>query len=564
MEKEGIEPGEITFGQADTYRKLGQEESPPSALKDLKSLRREKYGLKTSLGELFGGPNDEWARDLSIASLDLLEENPEIAEEAALMLSARQGVRNNWRSGEEPGRIMTEHREIFNNPKLPLYKKLGLSLVSSFLWQTGIREYTTYFSSDTTPLFIRLVSQVGKKKPEILDSKVFKKDGSEDTLLGALEKSSDWIVNRVDDEGIIEIQEKNPFGNQFRYWRDSPSSYRDEKGGAPNIFGPMAIIDVQGLSADALERAALILRARSPLPEKSEDFTPEMIKNVAKADLYEKTAQKIVHATIKRFWLEKERYFASMIDRNEKGEERVIKTIQANPGWLLNTSFFDDLKPEEKKKYLGSIVKELFSDDFLTDAGIRARSKKHLHDRKFADYHGSWVSWPVESDVIAKGLRRQGFARLASQIEQRVLNTVNQSGNNYEFFVVDEKNRIVFNPSIKKKGIPLPLEMKPEETIGWTVSAILRLKRERSENFNQREEEQEAWKKELEDKLLTKVELKPIFKTRAEITQNKPKESDMVLSGWRGFSAAARNVGTEILPKAARENLRRKKPKPTN
>jgi glycogen debranching enzyme len=130
----------------------------PDSQQDLSKLERKNgMSIKTSDGKLFGGPNDFWGRDTAITSMDLIETRPDLAEKGIFSLARMQGTTNNPNSGERPGRIITEHREIYNNQELELLPKIGLSLASKLLWKEKFSEYTTYFSSDTTPLFINAV-----------------------------------------------------------------------------------------------------------------------------------------------------------------------------------------------------------------------------------------------------------------------------------------------------------------------------------------------------------------------------------------------------------------------
>ncbi|MEI6499380.1 MAG: hypothetical protein WCO23_05440, partial [bacterium] len=204
--------GQTQFSQAEKYKTLANSEKtdgirPPSSLQDLGGLKREGSAIKTSTGKLFGGENDVWTRDMAITAEDLLMVGRgEITREAILTLAQFQGVESVWNSGEKPGRMHTEHREIYNNEQLGLLTKLGLSAASGILWQNGWREYTNYFSRDTTPLFIRTVSAYAKQHPEILDCVVEKKDGAKDTIKESIVKAAEYIESTVSEDGLIRIK----------------------------------------------------------------------------------------------------------------------------------------------------------------------------------------------------------------------------------------------------------------------------------------------------------------------------------------------------------------------
>ena len=406
---------------------------PPNSLEDLRSLRRPGKGIRTSNGRFYSGNDDIWGRDMAITADDLIDIYPEITEEAILTLSRLQGTDFSRRSGERPGRIHTEYREIYNSSTLGAISKFGLSLASKILWRNGWKIYTNYFSSDTTPLYIKTVYDYAQKHPEILDKEIIRKNGELDTVMNCLVKATEYIENSVDSDGLIQIKEFNLSGNQFRYWRDSPSSYRDENSKLPNIAEEMVILDIQVLAAEALSLSAKLTK----------NIDPE------RAERWQDLSLKIRNATIKNLWMEDYQYFAYGMDKSKRGHFKQLKTIQSNAAWMLNTDFFDNLPDNLRQKYLSGIIKRLFSSEFLTDAGVRCRSIMYMYDRSFQDYHGAWVSWPVESFMFSKGLRRQGFVGLAEQIEARITNVVDISGVNYEFFVADADGRVLLNPNKK-------------------------------------------------------------------------------------------------------------------
>src|SRR5690606_14054105 len=91
------------------------------------------------------------------------------------------------------------------------------------------------------------------------------------------------------------------------------------------------------------------------------------------------------------------------------------------------------------------------------------------------DYHGSYVSWPKETYDIAKGLRRQGFPKLAKQLENRLLNVTLRSRSYPEFVYVDEWGRVLASsPSAREHAdlIIVDSTNNPESIQAWTVSAL--------------------------------------------------------------------------------------------
>lgn len=511
---------------------------PPDSLEDLRKLRRTGKGIRTSNGRFYSGNDDVWGRDMAITANDLIDIYPEITEEVIVNLSSLQGVEYNRKSGEKPGRIHTEYRDIYNSTSLGRVSKFGLSLASKILWRNGWKSYTNYFSSDTTPLYIKTVYNYAQKNPKILSQTIKRKNGEKDTILGCVIKAAEFIASIIDEEdGLIKIKEFNLPGNQFRYWRDSPSSYRDENSHLPNIADEMVILDIQVLVSYALDLAC--------------ELTGSAVDK-GTIQQWQALADKVREATIKNLWMPEHQYFAYGMDKSKRGHFKQLKTIQSNAAWMLNTNFFDKLNEDLREKYLTGIIQRLFSPEFLTDAGIRCRSKRYIYDRSFQDYHGSWVSWPVESFMFSQGLRRQGFYQLADQIEARITNSVDISGVNYEFFVIDKDGKVLLNPN--KKPWPgskaVALEMRPEQTIAWSVTATLKIKHDRQKRSEEKptQKNQPGWVTELENNILNTIYIFTNELNNDEIDYYLSNEPKLYIDRARGFFQSAQNIAKEIGP----------------
>ena len=114
-------------------------------------LYKEKQYLYTSLGENYS--NATFGRDSLITARELLHIKPQVAHDVILRLAAFQGTKTHARSGEEIGRIHHEHRELDTWKKEGLVKKIG-QIALSLLWGGNLKQMTTYFSIDSTPLYI--------------------------------------------------------------------------------------------------------------------------------------------------------------------------------------------------------------------------------------------------------------------------------------------------------------------------------------------------------------------------------------------------------------------------
>jgi glycogen debranching enzyme len=267
-----------------------------------------------------------------------------------------------------------------------------------------------------------------------------------------------WLGQTLIDSrsGLIEYCKQNPKGISNQVWKDSEEFYVHEDKQMANHEKPIASIEVQGLAYDALMGAA--------------DFMPKQ------SDQLRARAKRLRDRTIELLWLTDRNYFALGLDYDDNDTMRIIKSTTANPGALLDTTFFDDLTARERQTYISAIATKLMTKDFLTNAGIRSRSLAAADLIPFWDYHGSYVTWPKETYDIAKGMRRQGLPKLGAQLENRLINLVIKTREYPEFVYVDEHGRIYAGaPSTKKRSNVVVAEgtNTPERLQAWTASALM-------------------------------------------------------------------------------------------
>ena len=487
-------------------------------------------GLDTSGGLLFN--HSLWARDRVITALDLLDHAPRPATETVLALAALQGTRHRVLSEEEPGRIHNERRDM-RAWQAPLWLKALFGLGVSTLWGGTPWGYTTYFSSDSTPLFVLLVAEVARGDPGILDATVARKDGRPVTVRDSVAEACGWIAAHLSPANLVEVGRSNPVGLQ-QVWKDAPTSNFDERGRMPNVLRPMAYLDVQVLAVEALRRAA----------DLGVDGAPERLRGQARA---------IRDATIAHFWLPERAYFGPAIDRGPDGRPRLLRAVQSNAGWMLATSFFDDLPEAQRRVLVGGVVRMLFSGELLTAAGVRGRALAQNNPR-FRNYHEN--VWPVDTAIIARGLRRQGLDELADQLEARLLNVANMLGGAFEFMAVDAEDRVL-DPRLSGaeaarmfgRPVPgLPTEMVPDEPMGWTATALLAVKRGRAARAREgraiaeRHAARPAWLTDLAGDVLSSIERVEVCATRAQLEQRYVAVSPAYLDHAAGLRRSAGTV----------------------
>ncbi|MDB5171058.1 MAG: glycogen debranching enzyme, partial [Candidatus Saccharibacteria bacterium] len=399
---------------------------PALALRSVTS--KSGAGVYASSDTLFKGA--VFGRDSLEVAEDLLLIKPRLVRNILLTLGRLQGQEYNTENEEEPGKIIHEYRSTVVDGKPIDDISLSIFRNLSQKWGGDDRTMAYYGSVDATPHFLRTLGMYTNAYGEsFLDRKIHQKGDGNVSLREVAQRSSKWLLQKiaVSESGLVEYKRQNPHGIENQVWKDSKEFYVHEDKQRANHDAPIASIEVQGLAYDGLMAAAT-------------RFFPDT------ADTYRNAAHVLRDQTIEHLWQNDRNAFALGLDYDPDGQIRIIRTATANPAALLDTGFFDDLPPKMRQKYVTAIAQDITSGNFLTDAGIRSRSLSEAHLVDHWDYHGSYVSWPKETYDIAKGMRRQGFPKLARQLENRLLNVWLRNRSYPEFVYVDELGRVLAGP----------------------------------------------------------------------------------------------------------------------
>lgn len=483
---------------------------PPSALRDLQRVVSPDGFVSASDHHLYRSAF--FGRDATELAEDLVHIYPEITRGVILNLARLQGVGYNPVTEEEPGRIHHEYRSLSWSGKRINRESEKIFRFLFKKWGGEDNQLTYYGTVDATPLYVNLVADYCKRYgTDILTTEIEQKNGEKITIGDSVFKATDWIESRMrtSDLGLIEFQTTNKKGLAIQAWKDSDYAYIHETGEPANIKAPIAPIEVQSYAYDALTKAAGMFR--NAHPEKAERWT--QLANYLQTAVFEK------------FWVPEREYFAMGLDRDKNGTVRQIKTVSSNPALLLSTGVFDSPDEETKKEYISAIVKKIYSDEFITPVGLRCRSTLHKYLIHIQDYHGVWAVWPKETYDVAKGLEKQGFPRLADQLETRILNGINISGNNFEFFYVSPEGYVEYDPEEKRMHLT-PQQIidgtnYPENIQAWTVSAALAIKYKHA-HPQPRQIDTQSWQYQLEENLLQKVPWEKLLKSREELKKAFP------------------------------------------
>lgn len=521
--------------------------APPVTTKDISKayiLEEDGHGhLTTSEGPNFAFA--EFGRDQIIAAEDLLEIRPRIVRDVILEIASLQGVESKESGNpivdkitqksyldreEEGGKVHHEHRKLYVNGQRipPDSEKILREQINNL---GGTENKVIYYGSiDATPLYVRLVANYCKKYGnEILDETYTRKDGENATIKESLLNAISWIEGRINNSDIklLEFQRTNSKGIENQVLTDSSTAYVHTNSRLANHDAPIAPIEVQGYTYDALIKSARLFSEERP-----ED-----------AKRWQELANNLQRTTPEHFWMSDKQYFASALDRGEDGKPRQLQTPSIHPALLLDSTIFDNLPLEEKQKYISGIVKTILSPDFLTDAGIRCRSLKYKDlvtlpgsKERLADYHGANVVWPRFTYDVAKGFEKQGFHRLVEQLYIRIINSANIAGNEYEFFYVDDEGRVNYHPTAnlgsKIGRLTLFGTNIPEPKQTWSETAVNGSKHRLAE-MRLHPLGSGFWQSEVEDQILSRIPHLKILRTKQAISQASAEENPFTVeTSW--------------------------------
>lgn len=446
--------------------------------------------------------NAIFGRDSLEIAQDLLLVNPKLSRAIILNVAQLQGVEYNLVNEEEPGRIHHEHRQAqFNGRNISASSRAILKQLSA-KWGGTDKAVTYYGSIDATPLFIKLIGEyVDRYGKAILKETISDRNNQLISIEESVLRAIEWLVRRLEKSqvGMLESFSTNPEGIKNQVWKDSKEFYVHPSGQKVNHHFGVISIETQALAYDALLTGAKLFRKRSKR--------------------LNQLAQRLRLQVFKRFWLPKQQYFALGIDYTKEQKPRIIKTIAANAGAILDSHLLDGLTLKNKQKYLFGIVSMLFSPEFLTNAGIRSRALKHKGLIKYWDYHGSYAVWPKETNDIIRGLLRQGLIQLAIALRNRMMNAVQASGKYPEFIYVDSVGRVLNGQPVRfalKNPVIAESTNAPEHIQGWTVSAVLENKRLIKTNQTDKS------LREFEKKILSRIPKIPRITSAAKLRQYYP------------------------------------------
>jgi glycogen debranching enzyme len=407
-----------------------------------------------------------FGRDSIRMALDLLDDFPAVARTTLIELARLQGVCHDPCADEEPGRILHEDRLSDDVRRADLERA----------WR-----FPYYGSVDSTPQWINLLAALAVRSDDaILDAVLVDRLGRRITLLDSLLAALAWILGRLDDPaagGFLWVRRSSSLGIANQAWEDSGDAYYHADGALFDVTRPYAPVAVQGYAYDALLGAAEML-ARRP------GRRPGPARRLARPAALRARAADLRARVLRDFWQPDLGTFALALtfDGPETTpaalpQARPARVIASSPGHLLASRLLDgdDVAPLRSR-----LIGRLFEADLLAEAGIRTRATGAARFRAGGYHNGS--TWPMDTGVIADGLRRHGEAALADELEDRILAGCAAVGGFPEFFRADADGQIAVNTTTIDAivdGALNRLEQPPQPMQGWTATRVWRILRRR-------------------------------------------------------------------------------------
>lgn len=453
----------------------------PGALDAYESLKTKNgMGIYTSNGAFYN--HTFFGRDNAMAAKFVTDFDHQVTRETILALAALQGTKADLKTQEEVGRIHHEFRD-FTTWRGGRVERLMLGFFRK-RWGATDKQLLSYYASDTTALYIRLVHKyVTHIDKSLLELPFKSRSGDLYTVRESLARAADWIVAQQNERDHFTPNRPNDWALPFQTFQDSSTAYPRVDGSLANFRQGITYTEAQAFAIDALDDATRLL----------EDHE--------RRHIWQSSAHAMRRALFRDFWNETDQYFGSAYD--VKG---LVDMPNISAGWTLNTSVWDELPEAKRAQAIGAIVKRLFSDDFLTQVGLRTRSLNADQPLPgVIEYHGRLTVWPMFTFMVIEGLRHHRLHRLATELENRLINGINASGKFEEFLVVDGGGHLLRNVPGTHAEVSVDAQMLPEEHIAFTVipSVVLAW---RGTNRGRALLSQADWQKQLDDAVMSSLE----------------------------------------------------------
>ncbi|GEK80474.1 glycogen debranching N-terminal domain-containing protein [Agrococcus baldri] len=304
------------------------------------------------------------ARDALVACRLLLPLGGALAEGTLRTLAARQGVRFDPATGEEPGRILHEMRQGVTDALRP-----------------GVEAPPVYSGSiDATPLWIVLLHdawQAGLPLETVRE------------LRTALHSALAWMQANAS-EGFLGCPDEPGMALSGKGWRELPEGMRFGSEGAG--MAGVVTAQAQGLACRAAVAGAALLDALGDDGEHLRAWAERLRERFREA-----------------FWVERRgiRFPAMALD----AEGHPFETLVSDIGQLVGTTLLTHVEE--------AAVARLLLDERLS-SGFGLRTMATDAERYWPLAHYCGAVWPHDTAIAIEGLLRAGFGDEARQLAEQL------------------------------------------------------------------------------------------------------------------------------------------------
>ncbi|MGQ7296486.1 amylo-alpha-1,6-glucosidase [Quadrisphaera sp. KR29] len=397
------------------------------SLDDLEALRmRTTGGAAGAAGDdVFLAAGAPWyftlfGRDSLWAARMLLPLGTDLAASTLRVLAARQGVRDDAETGEEPGKILHEVRRAASEAE-----QAG---------GTAFLPPVYYGTVDATALWVCLLHDAWRWGLPAADV---------EPVLPHLERALEWMARAAEHgDGFLRYAGAGAgAGLANQGWKDSGDAVQWADGRLAT--GPIALCEVQGYAHEAAIGAADLLDA----------FGRDG------GERWRAWAADLAVRFRERFWVEGElgRHVAIALDASGAP----VDSVTSNPGHLLGTGL---LSPAES----ALVARRLVMPDLAEGRGLRTMSSL-MAGYSPLSYHGGSV-WTHDTAIAITGAARDGHAEAVAVLSAGLLDAAEAFGYRVPELHGGEART---GPGGVPAPVPYPASCRPQAWSAASAVAVL-------------------------------------------------------------------------------------------
>ena len=433
-------------------------------------------GLSASVMEgEFGG--SRFTRDYLAMMSDLMDSHPNIVREGFSMIPQEQGVDFDPLTDQQPDRL--PHQVAYNQWSGLVIPQNVIEGKRYWTGEWGVpfdeeKGFTVWNQTDGSRYIHELATFVSKYGSDVLNDRyVHQPTGEVRTVREAALRQLDWMTRTIEnsDLGLLEVAETNPRQTSWSgVMRDGYDSYFHETASGlrvpVNKDKPIAYLESQGLAVQAFSDALKLFDDR-------EDGELQ-----ARRAKWQEILHDLPDRVFEHFRWDEENSLVPAVDRDENGNPRQVRLMSSVLGETLATpEFYTGIndKTFDRNHLIGSIATVLYSDEFMTPAGIRMLGRRHQASQgPVSAYQGPDTVWPVTQWRTADGFEAVNMHGLAEDLRlKRTLGALSFVPDEYpEIWYLTKDGDVAYK--LGNEGEQILAEQLPSRGQGWTLTGAIK------------------------------------------------------------------------------------------